>query len=80
MESIRVPKIGAEWEEGSPLLAVCITQRNNDVQLTVKAAHAIADGRAVEGIYRIVANVLDESVPCLVTHHYLSLGNADSSQ
>ena len=43
VESIRVPEIGSEWEEGSPLLAVCIAQRNNDVQLTVKAAHTIAD-------------------------------------
>ena len=62
-EPIKVPAISEdEWEEGAPLVVVCVAQRENNVQLTVKASHSIADGRTVEGIYRIVANVIDGSV------------------
>ena len=63
IESYRMPAMSEdEWEEGAPLVVVCVAQRENNVQLTVKASHTIADGRTVEGIYRIVASVIDDSV------------------
>lgn len=62
VESYRMPPMD-EWTEGEPLVVVHVAQRGKDVQLKVKASHTICDGRTVEGIYRIVANVLDASVP-----------------
>lgn len=52
-----------QWSAGQPLVGVYVAQRDTDVQLTVCASHAICDGRTIEGIYRIVAHILDESIP-----------------
>jgi len=57
-----VPPCGSEWEEGMPLLFVRLAQRDRNAQLTVSSSHAVCDGRTSEGIYRIVANVLDKTV------------------
>lgn len=62
VDSHKVPAMD-EWVEGEPLVIACVAQRGKEVQLTVKASHTICDGRTVEGIYRIVASVLDSTVP-----------------
>lgn len=51
------------WSSGQPLVGAYVAQRGTSVQLTVCASHSICDGRTIEGIYRIFAHVLDESVP-----------------
>ena len=53
----------AEYRAGMPLVMARVAQRGARVQLTVLAWHVVADGRTIEGMYRIVAHVLDARVP-----------------
>ena len=52
-----------EYRPGMPLVMARVAQRGARVQLTVLAWHVVADGRTIEGVYRIVAHVLDARVP-----------------
>ena len=52
-----------EYRAGMPLVMARVAQRGARVQLTVLAWHVVADGRTIEGMYRIVAHVLDARVP-----------------
>ena len=52
-----------EYRAGMPLVMARVAQRGARVQLTVLGWHVVADGRTIEGVYRIVAHVLDARVP-----------------
>ena len=54
--------VAAECPPGAPPVLVRVAQRGARVQLTVVAWHVVADGRTIEGVYRIAAHVLDARV------------------
>ncbi|ELP87720.1 hypothetical protein EIN_415930 [Entamoeba invadens IP1] len=61
-----------------PLPMILISTKSNTLRLHVCCTHAVCDGRTIEGLYRIVAHVFDNSVnlpvnTALPSFHYQEL-------
>lgn len=61
-ETLDMDVVMAQFRPGMPAVVTRVAQRGRAVQLTVDVSHTLADGRTVEGVWRIVAHVLDARV------------------
>ena len=61
-ETLDMDVVMAQYRTGMPAVVTRVAQQGRAVQLTVDVSHTLADGRTVEGVWRIVAHVLDARV------------------
>ncbi|ELP88773.1 hypothetical protein EIN_436430 [Entamoeba invadens IP1] len=63
-----------EWKSGMPLPMVFVSTSNSVIRLHLCCSHCLSDGRTIEGIYRIVAHLLDKKIPLPINSKLTDFG------
>ncbi|ELP84185.1 hypothetical protein EIN_257990 [Entamoeba invadens IP1] len=63
-----------EWKSGMPLAMVFVSSFNSVIRLHICCSHSLSDGRTIEGLYRIVAHLLDENIPLPINSKQADFG------